>query len=156
MYPAYRATLLFFSLARRDLRMVFTFYCDTCCQNLTQNGSTLRARKAGSRAENLPLSFVSAPVSSHHLMKRMQCPDCKSTGGLRKVIYGLPDGPIDESKFNMGGCCISERDATKTQAKRDVISYIEGFYNSRRRHFALNYRRPNEVHYSYQAPSLAA
>jgi putative transposase len=46
--------------------------------------------------------------------------------------------------------------ATKTQAKRDVISYIEGFYNNRRRHSALNYRIPNEVHYSYQAPSLAA
>jgi len=46
--------------------------------------------------------------------------------------------------------------ATKTQAKRDVIAYIEGFYNSRRRHSALDYRRPNEVHYSYQQPALAA
>jgi len=46
--------------------------------------------------------------------------------------------------------------ATKAQAKRDVIQYIEGFYNSRRRHSALNYRRPNEVHYSYQQPSMAA
>jgi putative transposase len=46
--------------------------------------------------------------------------------------------------------------ATKIQAKRDVISYIEGFYNSRRRRSALNYRRPNEVHYSYQASTVAA
>ncbi|GAA1130560.1 hypothetical protein GCM10009582_29760 [Arthrobacter flavus] len=46
--------------------------------------------------------------------------------------------------------------ATKLQAKRDVIRYIEGFYNSRRRHSALDYRRPNEVHYSYQQPALAA
>ena len=46
--------------------------------------------------------------------------------------------------------------ATKAQAKRDVIAYIEGFYNSRRRHSALGYRRPNEVHYSYQQPALAA
>lgn len=46
--------------------------------------------------------------------------------------------------------------ATKTRAKRDVMSYIEGFYNSRRRHSALDYRRPNEVHYSYQQPSVAA
>lgn len=36
--------------------------------------------------------------------------------------------------------------ATKTQARRDVIAYIEGFYNSRRRHFALDYKRPNDVH----------
>lgn len=45
---------------------------------------------------------------------------------------------------------------TKTQEKRDVIAYIEGFYNSRRRHSALDYRKPNEVHYSYQQPALAA
>ena len=35
--------------------------------------------------------------------------------------------------------------ATKAQATRDVIMYIEGFYNSRRRHSALGYQRPNEV-----------
>jgi len=46
--------------------------------------------------------------------------------------------------------------ATKAQARRDIIAYIEGFYNSRRRHSALGYRRPNEVHYSYQQPTLAA
>jgi putative transposase len=45
---------------------------------------------------------------------------------------------------------------TKAQARRDVIAYIEGFYNSRRRHSALDYRRPNEVHYSYQKPATAA
>ena len=46
--------------------------------------------------------------------------------------------------------------ATKVQGKRDVISYIEGFYNNRRRHSHLNYRRPNEVHYSYQPAHQAA
>jgi putative transposase len=46
--------------------------------------------------------------------------------------------------------------ATKAQARRDVIRYIEGFYNSRRRHSALDYRSPNEVHYSYQQPPAAA
>ena len=46
--------------------------------------------------------------------------------------------------------------ATKAQARRDVIAYIEGFYNSRRRHSALDYRRPNEVHYSYQKLATAA
>ena len=45
---------------------------------------------------------------------------------------------------------------TKKQARHDVIAYIEGFYNSRRRHSALGYHRPNEVHYSYQQPALAA
>jgi putative transposase len=46
--------------------------------------------------------------------------------------------------------------ATKAQARKDLIRYIEGFYNSRRRHSGLGYRRPNEVHYGYQQPALAA
>ncbi len=44
--------------------------------------------------------------------------------------------------------------ATKAQARRDVIAYIEGFYKSRRRH--SGYKRPNEVHYSYHQPLAAA
>ncbi|GAA2046189.1 IS3 family transposase [Yaniella flava] len=36
---------------------------------------------------------------------------------------------------------------TKAHAKRDVFRYIEGFYNTRRRHSALDYQRPAEVHY---------
>ena len=46
--------------------------------------------------------------------------------------------------------------ATKARAKSDLIAYIEGFYNSRRRHSALGYKRPNEVHYSYIQPAMAA
>jgi putative transposase len=46
--------------------------------------------------------------------------------------------------------------ATKAQARRDVIAYIEGFYNSRRRHSALGYKRPDEVHYGYTQPATAA
>lgn len=46
--------------------------------------------------------------------------------------------------------------ATKQQARRDVINYIEGFYNSRRRHSALGYQCPNDVHYGYRQLALAA
>ena len=46
--------------------------------------------------------------------------------------------------------------ATKAQARRDVIAYIEGFYNSRRRHSALDNRCPNDVHYGYTQPATAA
>ena len=46
--------------------------------------------------------------------------------------------------------------ATKAQARSDVIHYIEGFYNSRRWHSALGYRRPNDVRCGYQQPASAA
>ena len=46
--------------------------------------------------------------------------------------------------------------ATKAQARRDLIRYIEGFYNTRRRHCALGYKFPNDVHYAYQQPPTAA
>ncbi|MEU3846124.1 integrase core domain-containing protein, partial [Micrococcus terreus] len=46
--------------------------------------------------------------------------------------------------------------ATKTRVKRDIIKYIEGFYNSQRRHSGLGYRRPAEVHYGYQQSAVAA
>jgi hypothetical protein len=40
------------------------------------------------------------------------CPNCKSVSGLREIIYGLPAEPIDEEKWTIGGCCISENDPT--------------------------------------------
>jgi len=46
--------------------------------------------------------------------------------------------------------------AAKSQARRDGIAYIDGVYNSRRRHTTLDYRRLNEVHYSFKKPATAA
>ena len=45
---------------------------------------------------------------------------------------------------------------TKARCRADVIAYIEGFYNARRRHSALNYHTPNDVHYSHRATASAA
>ena len=38
------------------------------------------------------------------------CPSCKSKTGIREIFYGLPDGPVDEKKYAIGGCCISDND----------------------------------------------
>ena len=46
--------------------------------------------------------------------------------------------------------------ATKARGRADVIAYIEGFYNSRRRHSALQYRCPNDVHYGYTSATATA
>jgi hypothetical protein len=43
----------------------------------------------------------------------MKCPNCKSPDGVREILYGLPDGPPDEEKFIIGGCCITDEDPTR-------------------------------------------
>lgn len=46
--------------------------------------------------------------------------------------------------------------STKNKARQDIVRYIEGFYNPRRRHSAIGYRSPNDVHYSYRQSAIAA
>jgi DNA-directed RNA polymerase subunit M/transcription elongation factor TFIIS len=38
------------------------------------------------------------------------CPNCGSNKAVREILYGLPEGPVDESKYAIGGCCVSESD----------------------------------------------
>ena len=40
------------------------------------------------------------------------CPICNSSSGLREIIYGMPDGPVDEEMYAIGGCCVSDNDPT--------------------------------------------
>ena len=51
--------------------------------------------------------------------KISSCPACESSSGLREIIYGYPamyldpSAPIiDEGKYALGGCCISDNDPT--------------------------------------------
>jgi putative transposase len=46
--------------------------------------------------------------------------------------------------------------ATRDQARREVVKYIEGFYNRRRLHSGLGYRTPQEVHHEYLNRQAAA
>lgn len=45
---------------------------------------------------------------------------------------------------------------TRAKARREVVKYIEGFYNRRRLHSKLGYRTPAEVLSQYHAAQLAA
>jgi putative transposase len=45
---------------------------------------------------------------------------------------------------------------TREHARRDVVRYIEFWYNSRRRHSGLRYRSPQQVHNEYLEKQLAA
>lgn len=46
--------------------------------------------------------------------------------------------------------------ATRAQARREVVKYIEGFYNRQRLHSGLGYKTPLEVHNEYLNGQLAA
>ena len=38
------------------------------------------------------------------------CPQSKTVGSLRKILWGMPDKEPDASKYVIGGCCISDED----------------------------------------------
>lgn len=40
------------------------------------------------------------------------CPTCNSSSGLREIIYGMPDGPVGEEIYAIGGGCVSDNDPT--------------------------------------------
>ena len=41
------------------------------------------------------------------------CPSCNSSSGIREILYGLPDGPLDEATYSISGCCVSDNDPTR-------------------------------------------
>lgn len=43
---------------------------------------------------------------------KIKCPNCRSDQGIRKIIFGMPSGPLDESKYLIGGCCVTDNDPT--------------------------------------------
>ena len=43
---------------------------------------------------------------------RKSCPSCLSKSGVRKILYGMPDRTVDERKYALGGCCVSDKDPT--------------------------------------------
>jgi hypothetical protein len=41
-------------------------------------------------------------------LHEIQCKNCLKTGGLKKIIYGMPSKEFDFDKFISGGCCPPE------------------------------------------------
>lgn len=37
-------------------------------------------------------------------MTEPRCPECFTDTGIRRISYGYPAGPPDESKYVLGGC----------------------------------------------------
>jgi putative transposase len=44
----------------------------------------------------------------------------------------------------------------RAKARRQVVRYIEGFYNRQRLHSGLGYKTPQEVEDEYLSPQVAA
>ena len=45
------------------------------------------------------------------------CPKCQTNENVREILYGMPSGPPDESKYVLGGCGISNSDPSYTCTK---------------------------------------
>jgi hypothetical protein len=69
------------------------------------------------------------PEQSEGKDARTTCQQCSSKAGLREIMYGLPDGPVDEKKYVIGGCCISDNDPTvkciECGWKGDFVNHID-------------------------------
>jgi len=72
------------------------------------------------------------PDQSEGKDARTTCPQCSSKASLREIMYGLPDGPVDEQKYAIGGCCISDNDPTlkciECGWKGDFVNQIDRMY----------------------------
>jgi hypothetical protein len=58
------------------------------------------------------MSVVRYILRHMRVNKMKSCPTCNSSKGLREIIYGMPDDPVDEARYVIGGCCISDNDPT--------------------------------------------
>ena len=38
------------------------------------------------------------------------CPSCGLKGGLKRILFGMPDSDFDFEKYIVGGCCVTDRD----------------------------------------------
>ena len=81
------------------MTLIFCKVCDWTEEIRTNSGMNIGRRLASKRH----FAFV----QSKRKMRNKVCPLCKEPKGIRKIIWGMPAGPLDESKYVTGGCCVS-------------------------------------------------
>ena len=60
-------------------------------------------------------------------IKRLVCPECKSKGEMRTILYGMPNEDFDFVKYAVGGCCI-QSGGMDPDIECDVCGWV-GFRN---------------------------
>ena len=93
--------------------------------------------------------------TSHDFAKTLKRLNLRQSVGRTGICY---DNAMAESFF---AALKNERVdrteyPTREHARRDVVRYIEFWYNSRRRHSGLQYRTPQQVHDEYVERQSAA
>ena len=95
-----------------------------------------------------PWVFVSLPdvtlrVSAEY-RKAMQSAGFKASMSRKGDCYD--NAPMESFFHTLKTELVHHRQyATRTEAKRDIFAYIEGFYNRTRRHSAIGYISPIEM-----------
>jgi DNA-directed RNA polymerase subunit RPC12/RpoP len=47
-----------------------------------------------------------ASTGFEKLMNLPNCPNCGHNRDVREIFYGMPAFPIDEDRYEIGGCCV--------------------------------------------------
>ena len=58
--------------------------------------------------EKMSVSVGKLIVMKLKELLKAKCPNCQTSGNLRRVIWGMPASEPDPNKFIVGGCCIPE------------------------------------------------
>ncbi len=93
--------------------------------------------------------------TSGEFAKTLKMHNLRQSVGRTGICY---DNAMAESFFAAlkNECVYRTQYPTREHARRDVVRYIEFWYNSRRRHSGLQYRTPQQVHDEYLEQQFAA
>ena len=93
--------------------------------------------------------------TSCEFAKALKKHNLRQSVGRTGICY---DNAMAESFFAAlkNECVYRTQYPTREHARRDVVRYIEFWYNSKRRHSGLQYRTPQQVHNEYLEQQIAA